>query len=118
VGPPLDVTEHGAATPVVLAVVALVVFLLHGVVLIGSGAATRVHATTAAECAALAGAQELANGGTTRDAERAARQLADENGATVQRIAVDGSRVDVSVSIGSEPNLASARAAAIVDELS
>jgi hypothetical protein len=92
--------EGGQVVPLVALVVVLVGLLCLGLGRLGGSAAASARAQTAADAAALAGA----GGG-----ERAARELARANGATVVGYRAEGAEVEVTVAVGDRH--ATARAA-------
>lgn len=96
--------ERGSVTPLVAVVVLAVGGLVVGLGRLGGLTAEAARARSAADAAALAGAAE---------GEAAARQLAADNGATLESFTVDGAEVQVSVRLGR----ATARARAVAEGL-
>jgi hypothetical protein len=83
--------ERGQAIPLVVGVVAVAALLLLALVPLSRAAINRAEARTAADMAALAGAAE---------GERAARELAQANGAVLVDYWAEGSDVWVVVELG------------------
>jgi Putative Flp pilus-assembly TadE/G-like len=92
--------EGGQATPLVLALIAVVVVVLLALVPLARGARERAAARTAADAAALAGAAE---------GEAVAREVAAANGATLVSWRAEGLAVWVVVVVGEASAEAKAR---------
>jgi hypothetical protein len=93
--------DQGQATPLAVAMMALVLVAMVGLVPVGHVLADRAAARTAADAAALAGAVE---------GEEAARALADRSGASLLSFRRDGDEVVVRVRVGGADAYARARA--------
>lgn len=76
--------DHGQAMPLVVGIVAVAALVLVALVPLSRAATVRAEARTAADLAALAGAAE---------GERAARELAEANGAALIEFRADGTDV-------------------------
>jgi hypothetical protein len=92
--------ESGNISLVALAGVALAIVLCLGVARVGAAAGLKARADTAADAAALAGADSLAIGQSGVEATRAARDAAADNGARLISCACAGASAEVVVSIG------------------
>lgn len=92
--------EGGQATPLVLALIAVIVVVLLALVPLAQAGRDRAAARTAADAAALAGAAE---------GEAAAREVAAANGATLVSWRADGLDVWVVVVVGEASAPAKAR---------
>lgn len=92
--------EGGQATPLVLALIAVVVVVLLALVPLARAGRDRAAARTAADAAALAGAAE---------GETVAREVAAANGATLVSWRADGPEVWVVVAVGEASAHAKAR---------
>lgn len=92
--------ERGQAVPLVLAVVAIVVLMGAGLATLGRRAVDAAVARTAADAAALAGAQV---------GEGEARAVAEANGAEVLSVERDGLDTVVTVRVGDHTAIARAR---------
>lgn len=104
--------ERGASTVVMLAVVVLGLALCLAVARAGVAAIAGVRAETAADAAALAGADMLALGRGASVARSAAAQTARENGASLVACECSGPFVTVRVVVVAPALDASARASA------
>ncbi len=93
--------DRGQATPLAVAMLAVVAVALVGLVPVGRALGDRARARTAADAAALAGAAE---------GEQAARSLAAENGAELVEFERSGDEVVVRVEVGDVDAYARARA--------
>jgi hypothetical protein len=93
--------DRGQATPLAVAMMAIVLVAMAGLVPVGRVLAERAAARTAADAAALAGAVE---------GEEAARTLAERNGASLLAFQRDGDEVVVRVRVGGADAYARARA--------
>ncbi len=100
-GPAGPEADRGQVTPLVAAMMAIVMVALVSLVPVGRALADRAHARTAADAAALAGAV---------DGEAAARALAHENGADLLSFARQDGEVVVRVRVGGADAFARARA--------
>ena len=96
--------DRGQATPLAVAMVAVVLVALVGLVPFGRALADRAHARTAADAAALAGAAE---------GEGGARALAEANGAVLLSFERRGVEVVVRVRVGRADAYARARATGV-----
>ncbi len=83
--------DEGQAVPLMAGVLALAVAVLVGLVALGHLTDDRARAQTAADAAALAGAA---------DGRGAAGAAAAENEGRIERYAVDGAEVEVTVRVG------------------
>ena len=93
-------TERGNVSIIAVAGVALSIVLCLGVARVGAAAALKARADTAADAAALAGADALALGHPPTDAARAARAAAVDNGARLVSCSCAGVAAEVVVEIG------------------
>lgn len=93
--------DRGQATPLAVAMLAVVAVALVGLVPVGRTLTDRARARSAADAAALAGAA---------DGEQAARALAADNGAELVEFERSGDEVVVRVEVGSVDAYARARA--------
>ena len=87
--------ERGYGSVLALGVLGCAVALLGLLALLAGGLVARSAAQSAADLAAIAGAQELAGAATGGEACARARDVALENGATVRRCDVIGAHVRV-----------------------
>ena len=94
------VGERGNVSVMALAVVGLALVLCLGVARVGAAVVLQSRADTAADAAALAGADALALGATPRAAIDAARGEAVANGAQLVSCSCSGDVAEVSVTIG------------------
>jgi secretion/DNA translocation related TadE-like protein len=92
--------EAGNISIVAMAAVGLAIVLCLGVARVGAVAAEKARADTAADAAALAGADTLALGRQPRDAVESARAAAADNGARLISCSCGGDAVEVVVAIG------------------
>jgi hypothetical protein len=104
--------EQGNVTILMIAALAFAALCCVAVARLGSATAHKARADTAADAAALAAADALAAGGTSADAELAARRLAAANGAVLLWCACAGRAAEVTVAFGE----AQARARAEIDD--
>jgi secretion/DNA translocation related TadE-like protein len=93
-------TERGSVSILMLAAVGIAVVLCLGVGRVGGAAVLQARAETAADAAALAGADVLALGGGSADARRAARSAASLNRARLVSCTCAGDAAEVVVRIG------------------
>lgn len=92
--------EGGQAAVLLVGIVALVVVLLLALVPLARAVSVKTQARTAADAAALAGAAE---------GERAAREMAEANGAVMVAWRAEGDEIWVEVRIGAAHAVAKAR---------
>lgn len=92
-------SDTGSGTVLVLAVVAVLALMAMTTILVGQLIIDRLRADTAADLAALAGANTIAKG----EACTAAAHIAAENGATLESCRTQGSDVSVEVSVSLSP---------------
>jgi secretion/DNA translocation related TadE-like protein len=104
-------TERGAVSILMLALVGIAVVLCLGIGRVGGAAVLQARAETAADAAALAGADVLALGGGSADALRAARSAASLNRARLLSCTCAGQAAEVEVQI----DRAHGHARAVVD---
>jgi secretion/DNA translocation related TadE-like protein len=104
-------SERGAVSILALAAVGISIVLCLGIGRVGGAAVLQARADTAADAAALAGADELALGRGPGAAVRAAREAASANRARLVSCSCAGDAAEVVVQIGR----AHGHARAIVD---
>ncbi len=92
--------ERGSVSLLAMAAAALAVVLCVGVGRVGGAALLQARADTAADAAALAGADSLAMGLGGREAARAAADAARHNGAVLERCDCGSTSAEVVVRIG------------------
>jgi Flp pilus assembly protein TadG len=92
--------ERGSVAILMTAVVVFAALACLGMARLGRAATDRSRADTAADAAALAAAEVLADGGNRSAALRAARRIAAANGAVLDRFRATGERADVEVNRG------------------
>jgi secretion/DNA translocation related TadE-like protein len=92
--------EAGNVSILAIAAVGLAIVLCLGVARVGAAAADKARADTAADAAALAGADTLALGRQPSDAVDSARAAAADNGARLISCSCAGDAVEVVVAIG------------------
>jgi secretion/DNA translocation related TadE-like protein len=108
-------SERGNVTIIAVAGIALAFVLCIGVARVGAAVALQSRADTAADAAALAGADALALGHSSRDAADAARAAASDNGARLVVCSCAGDAAEVTVEIDREIGHAHGHARADVD---
>lgn len=106
--------ERGSVTIMMATLLGVCALLAVGLSLVGVHLVALRRAQTAADAAALAGADQLAVGAPCDAARSAVGQIADEHRVRVVGFACDGVGVVVSVQLGS-PIIVMRRARAIVD---
>jgi secretion/DNA translocation related TadE-like protein len=94
------VREGGNVTILMIAALAFAALCGVGLARLGSATVHKARADTAADAAALAAADALASGGTSDDAEIAARRVARANGALLVWCACTGRSAEVTVRLG------------------
>ena len=92
--------QRGSVSILMLALVGIAVMLCLGVGRVGGAAVLQARADTAADAAALAGADALALGRSPADAWRAARSAASLNQARLVSCSCAGAAAEVVVQIG------------------
>jgi len=92
--------ERGSVSILALAAVGLAVVLCLGIARVGSAAVLQARADTAADAAALAGADALALGRGAAGARKAAGAAASEDGARLVSCACTGRVTEVVVKLG------------------
>ena len=92
--------ERGSVSVVACGVVAVVMTLVGGITLVGRTMVDARRATTAADAAALAAADELALGGSADDACPMAHEYATANAATLVACVAGNAEVSVVVRVG------------------
>jgi secretion/DNA translocation related TadE-like protein len=92
--------ERGAVSILMVAVVGIAVMLCLGIGRVGGAAVLQARADTAADAAALAGADALALGRPPADAVRSARSAALLNGAQLVSCTCAGDTAEVEVRLG------------------
>ena len=108
-------SEHGNVTIIAVAGIALAFVLCVGVARVGAAVVLQSRADTAADAAALAGADALALGHSSADASDAARAAASDNGARLVVCSCAGDTAEVTVEIDREIGHAHGHARADVD---
>ena len=107
--------ERGNVSIIALAGIALAFVLCIGVARVGAAVVLQSRADTAADAAALAGADALALGSSARAATRAAAAAAADNGARLVECSCTGVVAEVTVEIDREIGRAHGHARADVD---
>src|SRR5829696_4425660 len=106
--------ERGAASVMVLSIVAVVLTLTVGGLVVASVLVASQRARLAADLGSLAGASAIQDGASPVRACAVARQVADANGAATQWCSSDDANIDLRVAVGAalwpEPAVARARA--------
>jgi secretion/DNA translocation related TadE-like protein len=105
-------SERGAASMILLGIVAVALVLCAALARLGGAAVSAARAQTAADAAALAAADQLALGHRATAAWRTADSTAHENGARLVSCRCSGVTAEVEIEI---PGRARARARAEVD---
>lgn len=96
---PTNTRERGAATVLMIGVVAIGLSLTAGAARLGGAIVARARADTAADAAALAAADMVALGRGSGAAERAARETASANDGRLERCDCNGPVVEVEVAV-------------------
>jgi secretion/DNA translocation related TadE-like protein len=107
--------EPGNVSIIALAGIVLAFVLCVGVARVGAAVVLQSRADTAADAAALAGADALALGGSARAATQAAEAAASDNGARLVECSCAGAVAEVIVEIDREIGRAHGHARADVD---
>jgi secretion/DNA translocation related TadE-like protein len=107
--------QRGNVSIIALAGVALAFVCCIGVARVGAAVVLQSRADTAADAAALAGADSLALGYSSRDATQAASAAASDNGARLVACSCSGDTAEVTVEIDREIGAAHGHARADVD---
>ena len=108
-------SEQGNVSVIALSGVGLALVLCLGVARVGSAAVLQSRADNAADAAALAGADALALGDTSRAAADAARSAASDNGALLVTCSCSGDVAEVAVEMVGAVGRAHGHARAEVD---
>ena len=108
-------SEQGNVSVIALSGVGLALVLCLGVARVGSAVVLQSRADNAADAAALAGADALALGLTSRTAAEAARSAASDNGARLVTCACSGDVAEVAVEMVGAVGRAHGHARAEVD---